>query len=169
MAFTLEIDPSWDWQRYLLMKGIDYRSGDSIGFMEGPCGPDDMRFLFSTGPFSLEPEDVKEFAFVIVLAYDTISIAYRANEARRFWEEQIGVREGSASEMTGHRIVTITRGRLSIGSADRIEILDPLGRSIMRINSPSEEIGLDLLPQGVYFMVLKEGERFSHRKILIVR
>lgn len=169
MRFTLDIDPSFDYQRYEVLKGINYQTGESLGFMVGDTTPNDKRFLFATGPFDLAPGEVKEFAFVIVLAYDTISIAHKANEAKNLWKQQIGIAEGSSHQFTGQKMATITNGIMKIGRVDRVEIIDPMGRIIKRIKSPPGVIKLDYLPQGIYFAILEKGGESRREKILIVR
>ncbi|HIE05856.1 MAG TPA: T9SS type A sorting domain-containing protein [bacterium (Candidatus Stahlbacteria)] len=169
MRFSLDIDPSFDYQRYQVLKGINYQTGESLGFMVGDTAPNDKRFLFATGPFDLAPGEVKEFAFVIVLAYDTITIAYKANEAKQLWEQQIGIAEGSSREVKDEKIATITNGRLVIGRVDEVEIFDAMGRAVMRIRSPRSVIDLNRLSQGIYFAILKKGSGSQKVKILIVR
>ncbi|RKX70402.1 hypothetical protein DRP53_05040, partial [candidate division WOR-3 bacterium] len=68
MRFTLEIDPQTDAQRYLTMKGIDYRTLDSIGFMRDDNTSDDKRFIQCTGPFEMAPEDTIVVTFAVICA-----------------------------------------------------------------------------------------------------
>lgn len=68
MRFTLEIDPSFDYQRYQVMAGYDYRTGEYKGYMNDDNSPDDKRFIQCTGPFSMANEDSVVVVFAVICA-----------------------------------------------------------------------------------------------------
>jgi len=174
LLFTLELDPNWDYERYQMLKGIDFNTGESIGFvLEDTLGPGDKRILFSTGPFELAPGETTHFAYTIVLALDTISIAYVANDARLFYWENIGIEDETCSKELRDRLLIYpnpSHGLVNIISTpdvERITIYDATGRWL-RTLSPSPHIRLSL-PQGLYFVRIRSGNQTSTRKIVILR
>jgi hypothetical protein len=173
MLFTLELDPAWDYERYQMLKGIDFNSGESIGFiLVDTLGPGEKVILFSTGPFDLAPGETTHFAYEIVLALDTISIAYVANEARLFYWENILVEEDVPKQINrGIRIYpNPTYGPIMLDLpryGEDILLYDISGRLIRTLKS-SKRINLPLTP-GVYFLTVKVGDRTRCEKIVILR
>ncbi len=66
--FTLNLEPNLDRERYMTMAGYNFRLGTYCPFDPFPWGPDDVRFLLSTGPFDLLPDSSVTIAIGIVLA-----------------------------------------------------------------------------------------------------
>lgn len=58
--------------------------------------------------------------------------------------------------------------RISEGTADRIQVVDQLGRVVMVQHTPSQQIDLTALPTGVYTLLPEMGkdEQLSARVIL---
>jgi len=171
MRFTLEIDPSLDWQRYLMMKGIDYRTGDSIGFMPESSTPDECRFTYCTGPFDLKPQEEKTFAFTICLGLDTLALIKMVDMARDFYERYISVSEETRwFEQKLLIYPNPSRGLVNIIPTQDVEgvtIFDATGRLIHRL-SPSPHLQLTL-PPGIYFLKIKTKAGSIHQKILILK
>ncbi|RKX70592.1 hypothetical protein DRP53_04470 [candidate division WOR-3 bacterium] len=167
MAFLTEADPDSDGEQFLLLKGIDPKTGDSIGFKPGPVGPGDVRLLLGSGPFQLDPGSTTRFAFGVVFAYDTLALAWQAKLARDFYYHHVSVGEAYRHEVLSDRIATITRGKLMIGSWERIEIYDPTGRLIYKRDHPPRTIDLPL-PAGIYFLRLKKPGQFCSSKVIII-
>jgi len=84
--YTIQIDPSYDWQRYAMMMGYDYRKcsydvatgalttpSDAWAAYDEDQAPEDKRFLESTGPFDLAYGDtVRVVVAVMVNGVDDV-------------------------------------------------------------------------------------------------
>jgi len=56
MRFTLNLEPNKDNERYVTMRGYNFKTGAIWPPDTEPSAPDDQRFLMCSGPFDLEPE-----------------------------------------------------------------------------------------------------------------
>lgn len=84
--YTIQIDPSYDWQRYAMLKGYDYRKcsydvasgtlttpGTAWAAFDEDQAPEDKRFVESTGPFDLAYGDtVRVVVAVMVNGVDDV-------------------------------------------------------------------------------------------------
>lgn len=68
IRFTLDIDPSWDFERYKVLKGLDYRTNDSVGYMRDDNKPGDKRFVISSGSFSMADGDTVVAVIAVICA-----------------------------------------------------------------------------------------------------
>ena len=168
LAFPFGAEPETDRERYLSLKGIDFQTGDSIGFMEGPVGPADLRFLYASGPFALPPGATTHFAFATVFGYDTISLAWQAVQACSFYYQHVGVEEEPEVRIPSRKIRTISNGIVTIGDWERVDVFDITGRIIVSKRRPEPILNLRSLPTGIYFLRLKERTQLRSKKILIV-
>lgn len=89
--FTFWDEPGWDNQRYLSLAGYNYNTGQYEPYDSLPSLPDDRRFLFSSGPFDLQPGDSLVLDYVIIgardtLAYDTTDLKMKADSAQQFYD-----------------------------------------------------------------------------------
>ncbi|HID32572.1 MAG TPA: T9SS type A sorting domain-containing protein [bacterium (Candidatus Stahlbacteria)] len=170
MRLTLEIDPSLDWQRYLIMKGIDYRNGDSIGFMPESNILEDFRFTYCTGPFNLALEEEKTFAFTICFGLDTLALVKMVDMARDFYNRYLAVaeKEGGVLKRCDLIYPNPTYGEINLtGDASEIHIFDPAGKLVKKL-TPGPRLRLNL-PAGVYFLRLRHHGRIRYSKLVILR
>jgi len=78
--YTIQIDPSYDWQRYAMMMGYDYRKCSydvATGALTTPStawsaydedqAPEDKRFVESTGPFDLKYGDTVRVVVAVMV------------------------------------------------------------------------------------------------------
>ena len=79
-----------------------------------------------------------------------------------------GITEIAASNIRLFPNPTTGLVRISEGTAERIQVVDQLGRVVMVQNTPSQQIDLKALPTGVYTLLLDmgKGEQVSARVIL---
>jgi hypothetical protein len=79
-----------------------------------------------------------------------------------------GITEIAASNIRLFPNPTTGLVRISEGTADRIQVVDQLGRVVMVQNTPSQQIDLKALPTGVYMLLLDmgKGEQVSARVML---
>ena len=79
-----------------------------------------------------------------------------------------GITEIAASNFRLFPNPTTGLVRISEGTADRIQVVDQLGRVVMVQNTPSQQIDLKALPTGVYTLLLDmgKGEQVSARVML---
>ncbi|HDQ98922.1 MAG TPA: hypothetical protein ENN51_01350 [candidate division WOR-3 bacterium] len=66
--FTIEIDPVTDPAQYLTMAGYDYRTGVFSPYDSIDLAPADKRFIQSSGPFNLGPDQVEELIVATIAA-----------------------------------------------------------------------------------------------------
>jgi len=169
MRFTINNEPMSDPQRYLTLKGINYQTGESLGFMIDDTIPGDKRFLIATGPFSLNPGDTTHLGFVAVTANDTLTLPWEVNRARRFYYQQVQIEEMESTPHHKIPIATITNGNIYIGNIERLSVIDPTGRVIKRISHPPHLLSLKYLPSGIYYLLMEKRGEFTRKKILIIR
>jgi hypothetical protein len=66
--FTLDLEPNKDAERYATLAGYNFQTGIYEPYDTFPSGPDDQRFLMSSGPFNLEPDESATMIFAILFA-----------------------------------------------------------------------------------------------------
>jgi len=67
--FTIQIDPSEDGERYLMMQGYDYRDTTWYPF-DSDEAPEDKRFILTTGPIDLAYGDTATVVVGIMVGWD---------------------------------------------------------------------------------------------------
>jgi len=88
--FTLENEPLWDREKFLLLAGYDFETGIYDPYDSLAPDPDDQRFVLSIGPFDLQPGDSLLLDYVIIGArdtsvYDTTDLKNKADAAQVFY------------------------------------------------------------------------------------
>lgn len=78
------IEPDTDPERYLVLAGYDFSSGQYNPFDTVDTTPFDKRQLLSCGPFSLVPDEADTFAFAIVFANGNTGGLTRLRELAEF-------------------------------------------------------------------------------------
>jgi len=83
---TIDVDPRWDWQRYLVMAGYNYQTGQYEPYDTVWFPPADQRILISTGPWNLSPGDSIILDYALIASYDSIppspEMMYKADKAQ---------------------------------------------------------------------------------------
>lgn len=78
---TLNLEPSWDWQRYKLMAGYDWISGAYEPYDTIWSAPDDQRIIMTTGPVDvLSPGDSIVIDWALIASEDTLPPSDELNE-----------------------------------------------------------------------------------------
>jgi len=163
--FIDTLDPTCDRERYLLMKGINFRTGDSIGFM--PPAESVERFLLTTGTFALEPGEEEDFVFTLVFGEDTLELFHNVHKARLFYEQNLSVSERESGGMNRPVIATIASTSLEIGPASYYRIFDRCGREIGYGSEP--KLDLSGFSPGIYFIMVDRHHRIDIMKLVIIR
>ena len=88
--FTLEHEPLWDREKFLLLAGYDFETGVYEPYDSLAPDPDDQRFVLSIGPFNLQPGDSLLLDYVVIgardtLVYDTTDLKNKADAAQVFY------------------------------------------------------------------------------------
>ena len=78
--FTLNLEPSLDYERYTTLAGYNFRTGVYEPYDTVPPDPDDQRFLQASGPFDLPPDSTAIVLVGIVFA-DWMNIYQRPDTA----------------------------------------------------------------------------------------
>ncbi len=89
--FTLSLEPQWDRERYLVMAGYNYLTGEYEPFDTIWPPPDDQRILMTTGPFnSLVPGDSVVLDWALLAGTDSMppspDLENKADRAQAFFE-----------------------------------------------------------------------------------
>jgi hypothetical protein len=89
--FTLNLEPSWDWQRYMLMAGYNWISGAYEPYDTIWPAPDDQRILMTTGPVNpLAPGDSIVIDWALIAGNDSIppsdDLNEKADKAQAFYD-----------------------------------------------------------------------------------
>lgn len=165
VSFNRPIDPIPDYYAYSLL--------DTGIIPEWPPEPNDKNIILASGPFALSPGESKNFGVAIILALatleDTMPLAIVAKMAREFYWENITVEEESVNRMDSKVIATITKGMIKIGNCRKISIYDPSGRMIYEIKNPPPVINLRNFKAGIYFLIVKDGDRTRTEKIIMLK
>ncbi|MGB3479330.1 MAG: T9SS type A sorting domain-containing protein [bacterium] len=88
--FTLNNEPSWDWQRYMLMAGYNWISGAYEPYDTIWPAPDDQRIIMTTGPMNpLAPGDSIVIDWALIASDDTLppsdDLNEKADKAQAFY------------------------------------------------------------------------------------
>ncbi len=67
--FTIQIDPGEDFERYLMMRGYDYRDTTWYPF-DSDEAPEDKRFILTTGPIDLAWHDTASTVIAVMVGWD---------------------------------------------------------------------------------------------------
>jgi hypothetical protein len=176
--FILANDPKDDFSQYLALSGHDwtppypYEPFDSID-----QAPEDKRFLLSTGPFDIAPQETETLLFAVIGTpfdpHDTSELALRAEWARKRWDRLVGVEEQPPTPRNVQPIATIVRSVLfweAYGTrhpACGADLLDASGRKVLGLRPGPNDI--NRLSPGVYFVREAQAQAQAVRKVVIAR
>jgi hypothetical protein len=194
--FMLQVEPNIDPERYLILAGYNYLTGEYEPYDTAASDPDDMRFLLSSGPFDLMPDSTAAFVFAIMLAnwfgiYETPDTAlvlvdqYAQDYYNMFWYLYTGVAEFSQQEKRSRQFfvqpnpasdhINITYSSCASGnvSLKLYDILGRLQRDIFQGYQSAGTYSLNVttqgMSQGMYFLVFKIPERKQSVPVVIIR
>jgi hypothetical protein len=124
--FTIQIDPTDKWERYLVMAGFDYRNIDPDDpwdsydpFMNDIYGPGDKRFAQVAGPFDVLPNDTVNVTFAFFVGPDLASLYPVAVQVLDLFN---GGFQGPKSPAVPDLVVTPLDRRMYLYWGDRSEV-----------------------------------------------
>jgi hypothetical protein len=176
--FILANDPRTDGDQYMALAGYNWPERQYDPFDSIDPAPEDKRFLLSTGPVDVPPQEAETLVFAIIGTpfdpADTSELALRAEWARMYFERLTGITEERMNDERGTMNVgpTIVRGVL-YGPVDsrqhtayREELVDAAGRQVMALKPGANDVSH--LAPGVYF-VRSRPSAVSVRKVVLTR
>jgi hypothetical protein len=191
--FTIDVDPATDYQRYLVMQGIDYNTMVMDAYDEtGDDVPGDKRFVMVTGPFDLAPGDTATICVGIMAALDTTILKILSDSAQSVYNTYVGA--GGAppavapvSEMKARnqpnpftRTTTINY-QLTRPGLVSLEVYNVAGQLVSTLVSSAMPAGRHSatwdgrdeqgrrVSAGVYLYQLRAGDKALTRKMVLVR
>lgn len=188
-AFTIDVDPRLDWQRYKMLAGYNYQSGLYEPYDSIDPGPADKRFMMCSGPFDIAPGQKEELVIAVIGAdfdyVDTLPLARTAHNARLFWERITGIAENEHSRNRARAVnldispnparnsirisYTLTRGGLVA-----LRLFDASGRLVEtlyygQVTTGTHRITLrNRVKAGVHFIHLQTEQGAIVKKITVV-
>jgi len=85
--FTIDVDPSTAWDRYMELQGYYYKTPSIYNAYEKDTfGPSDKRFLQCSGPFTLAPDSVAPLVVGVMGGLDSTMIVKNADKAQDIYD-----------------------------------------------------------------------------------
>ena len=189
---TTEAEPWSDPERYRVLAGCDFRSGDYAPFDSIDTLPGDKHFLATVGPLGIPAHSHAEFWYAVIGSpfgapgevgpkSDTSELAVRYRVARERYLWLLGVQEPVAQATSllhvSSRLFSSAvpvRVRLPAG-AGRLDVLDIAGRIVRRFSGRTEIVwnGTDAtgrtLPAGAYFLRCPDRRNPAVNVVLVER
>lgn len=187
-------------QDYYVLMGNGYFDPDQMDPINAPCNvPADQRFLFSFGPFDLNPGDTTNFAFALVCGLGFSELQFHARRAKLLYEwgyvprdtaTPPGIAGIELSQNLPNPFAKMTTiyftlpgvpGRIQDARHATLFVYDASGRRIRTLTDWPKSPGLHWVywrgeddsgnraGSGVYFYRLQLGELSATRRMIFVR
>jgi len=194
--FTLVLEPLNDNQRYAVMAGYNFVTGQYEPYDTIPGDPEDQRFILASGPFSLAPDSIVTIVFAIMFAnWDEIYMTpdsalvlvdrQAEDYYNMYWYLYTGIEEHCEYRISdcGLKITpnpVSSGGTISFALAAAqdvsLRLYDVTGRMMMdlvngRVAAGSHTMPLEsaFLPQGTYFLVFESSDLKQSVAVVTVR
>lgn len=194
--FTLGFEPMSDPERYAVMAGYNFVSGQYEPFDTIPDDPDDQRFIMASGPFSLAPDSIVTMIFAIMFAdwheiYMTpdsalVLVDQQAEDYyNMFWylytgiEENFELRIPNCEMKIAPNPVSRTGAisfSLPVATDISLKLYNITGQLVEELFAGRAEQGYHAvpfatedLPQGTYFLVLNAGDLTASRTVVVLK
>lgn len=190
----------WDRQDYYVLMSNGYFDPDQMDSVNAPYNtPADQRFLFSFGPFDLNPGDTTNFAFALVCGLGFSEFGFHVRQAKDLYERgyalpdtgappspaRIELFQNRPNPFTGTTTIYFTLsgipGRIQDAKHITLFVYDVNGRFVRTLADWPKSPGLHwcywdgqddvgrMVPSGIYFYRLQLGELSTTRRMVLVR
>jgi hypothetical protein len=192
--FTLNVEPLTDPDRYEMLAGYDYLTGLPEPYDTFPSDPDDQRFLISSGPFDLEPDQSATIIFAVLLAswegmYQTpdTALALIDKWAQYQYDSgwQLSAEENSSPEVSKTSIALspnpsvgqtkisftlIKSGMVSLKLYNTVgQLVHKIVQNDMSAGTYTFAVDTRELTQGSYFLILETPHGTASRSLVVLR
>jgi hypothetical protein len=191
--FTLLFEPDIDAERYSVLAGYNFMTGIYEPYDTLPSDPDDQRFLMSSGPFDLEPDESATMIFAVLFAnwysiYDTPDTAlvlvdkwaqYQYDSGWQLSIEESIFPEVSKTSVALNPNPCAGNTKISFSLAQpglvSIKLYNSIGQLVYKIMQSTMSTGtytFDIdtreLSQGNYFLILETPDGKTSRSVVVL-
>jgi len=188
--------PGTDPQRYMALAGYNYQTGQYEPYDTIISSPDDQKFLMSSGPFDLAPDEIVTLLVGVMCAaredwYDPPDTALAPVDKwaqlyyDMYWFLYTGIQENTCIERPNTELTILpnpisryAKISLSLTTSDMVSLklyntAGQLVREVINEYTSAGNYNIDLstegLAQGTYFLVLETPDCKSSRSLVILR
>ena len=192
--FTLSIEPLTDPDRYETLAGYDFMTGLYEPYDTFPSDPTDQRFLMSSGPFDLEPDQGATLIFAVLLArwegiYQTPDSAlvlvdkWAQYQYDSGWQLSVGENSSpdiiktsvalSPNPCAGNTKISFSLVKSGVVSLKLYNTVGQLVHKLVQSNMSAGAYTFDVdaggLAQGTYFLILETPYGTVSRSLVVLR
>jgi len=193
--FTLDIEPHTDPERYLTLAGYNIQTGQYEPYDTIIPDPDDQRYLMSSGPFDLEPDEIVRMLVGVMCASredaddppDT-ALAPVDKWAQlyydMYWFLYTGIKENTCIEKFNSELTILpnpvsrcAKISFSLSTSDMVSLklyntAGQLVKKIMREHMSAGKYNINLntkgLSRGTYFLLLETPDSKTSKSLVIL-
>ncbi|TET63826.1 MAG: T9SS type A sorting domain-containing protein [Candidatus Stahlbacteria bacterium] len=193
--FTLDIEPHTDPERYLTLAGYNIQTGQYEPYDTIIPDPDDQRYLMSSGPFDLEPDEVVRMLVGVMCASredaddppDTALVPvdkWAQLYYDMYWFLYTGIKENTCIERPNTELTILpnpvsrcAKISFSLSTSDMVSLklyntAGQLVKKIMREHMSAGKYNINLntkgLSRGTYFLLLETPDSKTSKSLVIL-
>jgi hypothetical protein len=191
--FTFSLEPNIDAERYAMLAGYNFITGIYEPYDTLPSDPDDQRFLMSSGPFDLEPDESATMIFAVLFANwfgfytrpDTALVLvdrWAQYQYESGW--QLSVEESSFPEISKTSVALspnpcagqtqisfslVKSGMVSLKLYNTLgQLMQKIVQDNMSVGTYTFDVDTRELTQGSYFLILETPEGRTSRSVVVL-